>query len=205
VKTNRVSVDHALLLCGWGVVLGASVFANARGDGAVDFPEGYRGWFRVKSALVSDKHPDFATSGGFRHIYANPQAIAGYKDGTFADGSAIVVDWIHAVEKNGAFNEGTRRRIDVMVKDRARFGATGGWGFEQFRVTARISAWSVSPRLSAMHVTPARARATASSARSHWPGDAVAKRGGRGGLIAVRLGALPQAEPFVPSALPGTL
>jgi hypothetical protein len=137
VKKNGVSVSHALLLCGWGLVLSASVLGNALSD-AVAFPEGYRGWFRVKSALVSEKHPDFATSGGFRHIYANPQAVAGYKDGTFADGSAIVVDWIFAVEKNGAFNEGTRRRIDVMVKDRARFSATGGWGFEQFQGDSKV-------------------------------------------------------------------
>ena len=138
MNTNGVNVYHALLLCGWGLLLSASVIANARGDGAVSYPDGYRGWFRVKTALVSERHPTFAQSGGFRHIYANPLAVAGYKDGNFADGAAIVVDWILAVEKNGAFSEGERRRIDVMVKDRGRFAATGGWGFEQFRGDSQV-------------------------------------------------------------------
>ena len=138
MNTTGVNVYHALLLCGWGLLLSASVIANARGDSAVSYPDGYRGWFRVKTALVSERHPDFAQSGGFRHIYANPLAVAGYTDGNFADGAAIVVDWILAVEKNGAFSEGERRRIDVMVKDRGRFAATGGWGFEQFRGDSRV-------------------------------------------------------------------
>ena len=137
MKTKGVNVYYALLLCGWGLLCGASAIVNALGDSAVAYPDGYRGWFRVKTALVSERHPDFAQSGGFRHIHANPLAVAGYKDGNFADGAAIVVDWIMAVEKNGAFSEGARRRIDVMVKDRGRFAATGGWGFEQFRGDSR--------------------------------------------------------------------
>jgi hypothetical protein len=28
--------------------------------------------------------------------------------------------------------EGTRRRIDVMVKDSKRYAASGGWGFGRF-------------------------------------------------------------------------
>ena len=137
MKRKAVNACHALTLCSLVLVPGTGAFGHSRSDGSVAYPEGYRGWFRVKTALVSEQHPDFAKSGGFRHIHANPAAAAGYKDGNFADGATIVVDWIAAVEKNGAFSEGARRRIDVMVKDRARFGATGGWGFEQFRGDSR--------------------------------------------------------------------
>jgi len=138
VKKKVVNACHALTLCGLVLLPGANALGDSRRDGSVSYPEGYRGWFRVKTALVSEQHPEFAQSGGFRHIYANPQAVVGYRDGNFADGSAIVVDWIFAVEKNGAFSEGARRRIDVMVKDRSRFGTTGGWGFEQFRGDSRV-------------------------------------------------------------------
>lgn len=138
MKKNMVNVCHALTLCGLVLGVGGSALGDSRSDGGVSYPEDYRGWFRVKTALVSERHPDFAQSGGFRHIYANPLAVAGYKDGNFADGAAIVVDWIRAVEKNGAFSEGARRRIDVMVKDRGRFAATGGWGFEQFRGDSQV-------------------------------------------------------------------
>jgi hypothetical protein len=138
VKKKVVNACHALTLCGLVLCLPRAGLVVAAPDDSVAYPEGYRGWFRVKTALVSERHPDFAQSGGFRHIYANPQALPGYKDGNFPDGAAIVVDWILAIEKNGAFSEGSRRRIDVMVKDRARFSSTGGWGFEQFRGDSHI-------------------------------------------------------------------
>jgi hypothetical protein len=103
----------------------------------VPYPVGYRTWAHVKSALVSSRHPDFESNGGFHHIYANTQAMAGYRGGEFPDGSIIVVDWLEGREENGTFTEGAQRRLDVMVKDRARFAATGGWGFERFQGASR--------------------------------------------------------------------
>lgn len=103
----------------------------------VPYPEGYREWAHVKSALVSSRHPDFENTGGFRHIYANMQAMAGYRSGEFPEGSIIVVDWLEGRDENGMFTEGAQRRLDVMVKDPARFAATGGWGFERFQGASR--------------------------------------------------------------------
>jgi hypothetical protein len=113
---------------------------TTRGDDApVPYPEGYRTWAHVKSGLVTKQHPTFAASGGFRHIYANPQAVTGYRDtaGKFPDGSVIVVDWLEGKDDNGSFTESTRRRIDVMMKDSVRFAATGGWGYERFTGNSR--------------------------------------------------------------------
>jgi hypothetical protein len=106
-------------------------------NGTVAYPEGYRTWFHVKSALVSSRHPDFEGAGGFRHIYANPEAVVGYQKGVFPEGSIIVVDWLEGKDDNGLFTEMARRRFDVMVKDPGRFAATGGWGFERFRGSSR--------------------------------------------------------------------
>ena len=47
------------------------------------------------------------------------------------------MDWLEGRDDKGAFSEGARRRVDVMVKDRARFAATGGWGFERFQGDSR--------------------------------------------------------------------
>jgi hypothetical protein len=112
--------------------------AGATQAGAVAYPDGYRNWAHVKSALVSTRHPDFEELGGFRHIYANAQALVGYRGGVFPDGSVIVVDWLEGREENGMFTESRRRRLDVMVKDRSRFPRTGGWGFERFDGDSRI-------------------------------------------------------------------
>lgn len=101
-------------------------------DATAAYPEGYRGWTHVKSALVSPSHQSFSTIGGFQHIYANPQAMIGYRTHAFPEGSIIAFDWLEMRDKAGAFEEGPRRQVDVMVKDSQRFATTGGWGFQRF-------------------------------------------------------------------------
>jgi Cytochrome P460 len=105
---------------------------SASSDAPVAYPEGYRSWTHVKSALVSPSHQSFASIGGFQHIYANPQAMAGYRTRAFPEGSIVVFDWLEMRDKAGAFEEGPRRQVDVMVKDSQRFATTGGWGFQRF-------------------------------------------------------------------------
>jgi hypothetical protein len=105
---------------------------SAPADATVAYPEGYRSWVHVKSALISPAHQSFASIGGFQHIYANAQAMAGYRTRAFPEGSIIVFDWLEMRDKDGAFEEGPRRQVDVMVKDSQHFPNTGGWGFQRF-------------------------------------------------------------------------
>lgn len=101
------------------------------------YPEGYRGWHHVKTALVTREHPRFEAIGGFHHIYANDLAWAGYRTGVFADGATIAFDVLDAQVKPGQVVEGSRRWLAVMVKDSARFKATGGWGYDNFASDSR--------------------------------------------------------------------
>ena len=124
------------------VLLALSLSAAAHAQSSpppVDYPAGYRQWGHVKSMLISsDKHPLFATFGGLHHIYANPEAMKAYvKGGTFPDGSVIVFDLLDAKEENGAWVGGERKLVGVMVKNRARYKATAGWGFEGFKGDSR--------------------------------------------------------------------
>lgn len=119
------------------MVLLSSILAWQPSDSAdapppLAYPEGYRGWAHVKSALVSPTHKHFASLGGFQHIYANPAAMAGYRTREFPEGSIVVFEWLEMHDSEGAFAEGPRRQVDVMVKDSQRFATTGGWGFERF-------------------------------------------------------------------------
>ena len=50
----------------------------------------------------------------------------------FPEQSVIVFERLEWSEKDGAFLEGRRRQVDVMVKDSQRHASTGGWGFERF-------------------------------------------------------------------------
>jgi hypothetical protein len=98
----------------------------------VPYPEGYREWMHVKSALITPQSRSFKRFGGLHHIYANTKAIEGYRTGVFVDGAVIVADFLETQEKDGDTSEGKRRFIDVMLKDSKRFAQTGGWGFEEF-------------------------------------------------------------------------
>lgn len=109
------------------------IAAALAGDVAsVAYPEGYRGWRHVKSMVIEPGHALAATFGGIHHLYANEQAVAGYAKGRFDDGSVIVFDLLEAVAADDTITEGPRKLIGVMVRDRGRFAATGGWGFEGF-------------------------------------------------------------------------
>jgi cytochrome P460 len=113
-------------------VVAACLSLGAVVSPGVQYPENYRTWVHVKSVLVGPNSVFFESSGGLHHIYANRQAVSGYRTGTFPDGSVIVFELLEVTETAGSTIEGRRRRIDVMAKDGQRFTTTGGWGFERF-------------------------------------------------------------------------
>jgi hypothetical protein len=123
-RTVRVAVVACLA---WAFSLWAAA------DDSIPFPLDFREWAHVKSAIVGPQSPAFATEGGLHHVYANRQALAGYRAGAFPDGSILVYDLLETREAGGLTSEGPERRVDVMVKDRRRYGDTGGWGFASFK------------------------------------------------------------------------
>src|SRR5882724_3151975 len=106
------------------VIIGAS-FSAAPEDNEVPYPEGFRSWMYVKTALIQEGNPGFAHWGGFHHIYGNAKAIEGYKSGKFDNGAVLVFDVLEANSKDSLVTEGKRRLVDVMVRDTGRFKATG--------------------------------------------------------------------------------
>jgi len=116
-----------------------AIAATAAADTqTLPFPVGYSRWTHIKSGLINPGHAAFARFGGLHHIYANATALDGYRSGRFADGSVLVYDLFEATDKGDAtIDQGPRRHIDVMVKDSARFAATGGWGYAEFAAGER--------------------------------------------------------------------
>jgi hypothetical protein len=131
------------------LILAVSGSALARqrsgSDAVVAYPEGYRNWTHVKSGVIGPAHKSFAISGGFQHIYANAEGTAGYRSRVFPEGSIVAFDWLEMREEAGAFIEGPRRQVDVMVKDSKRFASTGGWGFQRFVKDTREHAAAPTP------------------------------------------------------------
>ncbi len=112
---------------------GVSCFAllGSRGP-APDFPDGYRRWTHVSTTLIGPENQQLMSEHGIHHVYANDRAVEGLRAGRFADGASLVYDLLTTRTENGATRAGERRRLDVMVKDSARYHETGGWGFESF-------------------------------------------------------------------------
>jgi Cytochrome P460 len=109
----------------------ASSISLAVSDSSVPYPDGFRTWRHVKSAIIGPG-PGFARFGGLHHIYANEKAVEGYRAGNFQDGSVIVFDLMDTKNEGNTIGEGARKAINVMVKDSKRFADTGGWGYEEF-------------------------------------------------------------------------
>jgi hypothetical protein len=121
------------------IVLTSLAFATLLTAGAtrmrgtdVGYPAGYREWTHVKSELLGPEHPAFPRFGGLHHIYANDPAMRGYRSGRFPDGSVVVFDLLAVNHEEGRTFATSRRHLDVMEKDSARFPSTGGWGFAEF-------------------------------------------------------------------------
>ncbi len=103
----------------------------------VPYPQGYRQWTHVKTMQLKPGHPLYEAFGGIHHIYANKNAVQGYRAGRFADGSVLVFDLLEAKDEGAAVSEGPRKVLGVMRKDAAKYKQTGGWGFEAFKGDSR--------------------------------------------------------------------
>lgn len=125
------------------IIVVASIVALALGrhsteveSADVPYPDGYRRWAHVKSAIGAPKSENDPRA-GIHHIYANQLALRGYETGRFPEGSVIVFDLLAVTTENGTTKEAGRKLVDVMHKDSTRFAETGGWGFEEFQGDTR--------------------------------------------------------------------
>jgi len=131
---KSVSILGAATAVGLTVIMTAAFRTGA--PDTIAYPEGYRRWTHVKSAFTKLGQPDQ----GFHHIYANEKAIEGFKAGKFPDGAMLAFDRLIGTTADGTIQEGTRARVDVMLKDSNRFAASGGWGYERFLAESRAPA-----------------------------------------------------------------
>lgn len=119
--------------------LGAGV-AWAGQPRAIAFPEGYRGWTHVKSMWLGADHALANPFAGLHHVYVNDVGRSALEKGApLPDGTVIAFDLLEGSVRDSAITEGARKLVGVMVKDRAGFASTGGWGFEAFAGDSKTS------------------------------------------------------------------
>lgn len=95
------------------------------------FPDGYRQWTLTRFRLQGPEHPNFEKQGGFRHYYANDDALESW--GRFRDGAVIVDERAHArLDEQKTWEEAGLAHVAVMRKDHEHYPDTGGWYFNIF-------------------------------------------------------------------------
>jgi len=119
----------------------APAFGNTDNDGAPLFvttiPAGYRDWRWVSSAHEEGSLHSIGA------VLGNDVAIKAYREGKlpFPDGAIIAAlhySHVPSAENNKVFGQaqsfvpGPPTNLQFMVKDTAKYAATGGWGFATF-------------------------------------------------------------------------
>jgi hypothetical protein len=113
--------------CAVGTLFAASTVDRLK------IPDGFKHWYLVNSMLVTKEPNKFGLITGVYLIYVNPTGLPGLKRGESApypDGTVFVDDVREISLEDGAYQEGVRKAIPVMVKDSRKYASTGGWGFQ---------------------------------------------------------------------------
>lgn len=111
----------------WG-----SLSADSRPP-VLKIPEGFQHWYLVNSMIITKDSPSFSAIDGLHHIYVNDIGLPRLMKGgsaPYPDGTVFVDDVRDVSLVDGAFLQGGRKAIPVMLKDSKKYASTGGWGFQ---------------------------------------------------------------------------
>jgi len=96
-------------------------------------PTGYRQWFHVNTMIVDKASPLFGDLGGMHNVYINATGLAALKKGgPYPNKSVFTTDLHDFTISEGSTVMGDLKGVAVMVKDKKKYAATGGWGFQFF-------------------------------------------------------------------------
>jgi hypothetical protein len=113
------------------LVATGTLFASTK-DGPkipVDFQQGYL----ANSMLVTKEPNKTGLITGVHLIYVNSVGVDRLKGGgaaPYPDGTTFVDDVREFSVDDGAYHQGARKFLTVMVKDSKKYASTGGWGFQ---------------------------------------------------------------------------
>jgi hypothetical protein len=97
----------------------------------IKLPVGYRNWFHVNTMVVDKASPLFEALGGMHNVSINSTGEAALKKGgPYPDRTAFVSDVHEFTVSEGSYVEGPRKVLAIMVKDKKKYAATGGWGWQ---------------------------------------------------------------------------
>jgi hypothetical protein len=113
-------------------LVGAKTLFAGTEDGPrmpADFQQGYL----ANSMLVTKEPNKTGLVTGIHLIYVNSVGLDRLKRGgstPYPDGTAFVDDVREFSMDDGAYQQGARKFLTVMIKDSKKYASTGGWGFQ---------------------------------------------------------------------------
>ena len=96
-------------------------------------PVGFQHWYLANSMLVTKEPNQFGLVSGLHLIYVNAVGFGRFQRGgaaPYPDGTVFVDDIREFSLIDGAYQQGARKAVPVMVKDSKKYASTGGWGFQ---------------------------------------------------------------------------
>jgi len=100
---------------------------------ALEIPAGFQHWYFVNSMIITKDSPSFSAIDGLHHIFVNDVGLPRLMKGgstPYPDGTLFVDDVRDVSLVDGAFLQGGRKAVPVMLNDSKRCASTGGWGLQ---------------------------------------------------------------------------
>jgi len=125
-------IPYVAIAITWVALLALGSVSAAIAPPALEIPAGFQHWYLVNSMIITKDSP-FSAIEGLHHIYVNDIGLPRLMKGgstPYPDGTLFVDDVRDVSLVDGAFVQGGRKAIPVMLKDSKKYASTGGWGFQ---------------------------------------------------------------------------
>ena len=126
----RIKRSAVLGLLSAAVVASVTPFAAQSADD-LKLPASFRNWYHVNTMVIDKGSPLFEAMGGMHNVYINSTGVTALKKGEpYPDKTVLLVDLHEFTVSDGSYAEGPRKATAIMLKDKKKYAATGGWGFQ---------------------------------------------------------------------------
>ncbi len=129
--STRFFIPAALVAA---LVASGALFASPK-DG-LKLPTDFQRGYLANSMLVTKEPNKTGLITGVHLIYVNRIGVDRLKRGgsaAYPEGTVFVDDVREFSVDDGAYQQGARKFLTVMVKDSKKYAATGGWGFQAWK------------------------------------------------------------------------
>jgi hypothetical protein len=112
-------------------VVGVITAIAAESADDLKLPASFRHWYHVNTMVIDKGSPLFEAMGGMHNVYINSTGETALKQGEpYPDKTAFLIDLHEFIISDGSYVEGPRKATAIMLKDKKKYAATEGWGFQ---------------------------------------------------------------------------